>query len=452
MASNPLANPDNYRVETLGVARVPSPLRLSPKYGEGTPSFVTDATRVLINVEVSADGHCSCMESFEKAGPRQHIFFSPAETKVAILTAGGLCPGLNNVIRSAFLELHHNYGVREIWGIRYGFAGLDPNNGFSPIPLSENTVDAIHNDGGTVLGSSRGRFDPAAMVDYLVSQRFNVVLTVGGDGTTRGAMALVEEIQKRNLPIAVVGVPKTIDNDIPFVDPSFGFSTAVARARDVLESAHAEAKGAPFGIGLVKLMGREAGFIAAGATLASQQVNFCLIPEIPLELEGEKGFLAVLRRRMLERNHAVIALAEGAGQELFGDSPREFDASGNVKLYDIGDYLRERIIAYFNQHGPKINLKYFEPSYYIRSVPANATDALLCDRYARYAVHAAMSGKTGLVVGYWNSKFVHVPMKLIVGRKRRVALDGDLWRSVLATTGQPCSFGSGDGLPRSSRD
>jgi 6-phosphofructokinase 1 len=440
---NDLASHDKDADNTgaLGIASVPSPLRLSPKYGEGTPSFVSDGTRVLIHIEIDEKNPPRCEESFEKAGPRAQLFFQPHETRVAILTAGGLCPGLNNVIRSAFLELYHNYGVKEVWGIRYGFAGLDPSNGFEPVRLSEDLVDAINNDGGTLLGSSRGIVDPRVMVDFLVARQFNIVLTVGGDGTTRGAMALVEEIQRRNLPIAVVGIPKTIDNDIPYVDPSFGFSTAVARARDVLESAHAEAKGAPYGIGLVKIMGREAGFIAAGATLASQQVNFCLIPEHPLILDGERGFLAILRQRMLTRNHAVIALAEGAGQELFDGAPREVDASGNVKLHDIGQLLRDRILTYFAAQGPKVNLKYFEPSYYIRSVPANATDALLCDRFARNAVHAAMAGKTGLVIGYWNNQFVHVPMKLIVGKKRRVPLDGDLWRSVLATTGQPCTFG-----------
>lgn len=429
------------RVDCLGTAGVPSPLRLAPKYREGMPSFVSDKTRILLNIELRSDEEFGRGESFEKAGPRAELYFQPAQTKAAIVTCGGLCPGLNNVIRSAFLELYHNYGVQQIWGIRYGYAGLDPRNGFPPVRLIEELVDAIHNDGGTLLGSSRGRVDPAIMVDFLAQEKFDIVLTVGGDGTTRGALALAEEIQRRQLKIAVVGVPKTIDNDIPYVDPSFGFATAVARARDILDSAHAEAKGAPYGIGLVKLMGREAGFIAACATLASQQVNFCLVPEQRLVLEGDRGFLEVLRRRMLDRKHAVIALAEGAGQELFGETPKEVDASGNVKLHDIGALLRTRIVEYMAERGPKVNLKYIEPSYYIRSVPANATDALLCDSFARHAVHAAMAGKTAVIIGYWNNKFVHVPMRTVVGQKRRLHLHSDLWRSVLATTGQPSTFG-----------
>jgi 6-phosphofructokinase 1 len=432
----------DYQVDRVGNADVPSPLRLAPRYSEGTPSFISDEMRVLEQVEFTAGALPSCEASFEKAGPRATLAFEPARTKAAIVTCGGLCPGLNNVIRSAFLELRLNYGVPEVLGIRYGFGGMDPHTAHPPVRLTEQMLESIQNDGGTFLGSSRGPVDPGVMADFLVSHGVQILLTVGGDGTTHGALALAEEIRRRGLRIAVVGVPKTIDNDIAYVDPSFGYATAVARARDVLDSAHAEAKGAPYGIGLVKLMGREAGFITAGASLASQQVNYCLIPEQKLVLDGPRGFLEVLRRRMNERKHAVIALAEGAGQELFANASKEFDASGNIKLHDIGDHLRAQIVTFFEKHGTKVNLKYIEPSYYIRSVPANATDALLCDRYARFAVHAAMAGRTGVVVGHWNDKFIHVPMRLITGIKRRVSLDGDLWRAVLATTGQPLNFES----------
>jgi len=429
-----------FDIETLGVPSFPSPLRLAPRFGEGFPSFVTDDVRVRFNIEVSAkDPECRG-PLFEKAGPRERIFFDPRETKAAIVTCGGLCPGLNNVIRSIFLELFFNYGVKEIWGIRYGYAGLNPENGFEPQLLTEEWVESILNDGGTKLGSSRGHQNAGIIVDFLVSRGMNVVFCIGGDGTQRGAWVIAQEAKRRRLKIAVVGIPKTIDNDIPYVSPSFGYNTAIARARDILESAHAEAKGAPYGIGLVKLMGREAGFIAAGATLASQQVNFCLVPEVPLVLDGERGFLNVLRQRMLARQHAVIAVAEGAGQDLFGTATREYDASGNIKLHDIGGYLRERILSYFDSLGLKVNLKYFEPSYYIRSVPANTVDMLLCDQYARHAVHAAMAGKTAVVIGYWNDKFIHVPMSAIVSHKRRLDLGSELWRAVLAVTGQPAAF------------
>jgi 6-phosphofructokinase 1 len=338
------------------------------------------------------------------------------------------------------MELHFNYEVPEVLGIRYGYAGLNPARGFEPVKITEDMVEASLNDGGTILGSSRGAEDPAIMVDFLQQEQINVLLCVGGDGTQRGALAIANEVRSRNACIAVVGVPKTIDNDIMYVSRTFGFGTAIDRARDVLDSAHAESKGAPFGIGLVKLMGREAGFIAVGATLASQQVNFCLIPEVPLVLEGERGFLNILRERMVTRRHAVIAVAEGAGQDLFSETNAGQDASGNIKPRDIGAFLKTRITEHFARTGPPINLKYIDPSYYIRSVPANTSDALLCDQFARHAVHAAMAGKTALVIGFWNDRFVHVPISAAVAEKKRVRPDSEAWRSVLASTGQPASF------------
>lgn len=278
------------------------------------------------------------------------------------------------------------------------------------------------------------------MVDFLVDQKINVLLCIGGDGTQQGAQKISEEIARRRLPIAVVGVPKTIDNDILYCERSFGFTTAVAEAARVLDCAHVESKGAPYGIGLVKLMGRESGFIAAAATLASQEVNFTLIPEAPFVLEGERGLLASLRRRLLERRHAVIVVAEGAGQEMLGGPSLERDASGNRKLQDIGLFLKERITAYFAEHGPEVSLKYIDPSYIIRSVPASSEDDILCDQFARHAVHAAMAGKTGMMVGLMNGAFIHVPWTLSVGRRRYLDEEGDLWASVLAATGQPKRF------------
>jgi 6-phosphofructokinase 1 len=263
---------------------------------------------------------------------------------------------------------------------------------------------------------------------------------VGGDGTQRGAQAIFEEVQRRGLGIAVVGIPKTIDNDIEYCDRSFGFTTAVAEAQRVIACAHVEAKGAPNGIGLIKVMGRDAGFIAAGATLASQEVNFTLIPEIPFALHGERGFLAVLRRRMLARHHAVIVVAEGAGQDLFPKGEVQRDASGNAKYQDIGPFLKQQITDYFAQHGPQVSLKYIDPSYVIRSVPANCEDDILCDQFGRRAVHAAMAGRTGLLIGHASGTFIHVPIAMAAGQKRRILVEGEFWASVMATTGQPRKF------------
>ena len=426
-------------VPSLGLAQTASPLRRSSTPGDKRAKFVPTTQYVRLPLEWNPQQPVPEM-LFEKAGPRQQIFFNPRQVRAALVTCGGLCPGLNNVIRSAFLELHMNYGVPEVWGIRYGFRGLNPAVGDPPIRLSLEMVEHIHQTGGTILGSSRGPQDAAVMVDFLVEQNIQILLCIGGDGTQQGAQKIFEEIQRRQLPIAVVGVPKTIDNDILYCERSFGFTTAVAEAQKVLDCAHVESKGAPYGIGLVKLMGRESGFIAAAATLASQEVNFTLIPEVPFVLEGEGGFLAALRRRLLQRRHAVVVVAEGAGQDLMGGPYPERDASGNRKLQDIGLYLKERIAAYFAQQGPEVSIKYIDPSYIIRSVPASSEDDILCDQFARHAVHAAMAGKTGMMIGLMHGAFIHVPWSLSVGRRRYVDEEGDLWAAVLAATGQHKRF------------
>ncbi|MBP7864669.1 MAG: ATP-dependent 6-phosphofructokinase [Acidobacteria bacterium] len=434
-----MIRPEETVVPTLGEPRIESPLR--DKRWESFPEFfIHPESRVRYQVEVNTPADRPGDVFFEKAGPREKIFFDPQETRAAIVTCGGLSPGLNNVVRSASLELYHNYGVREIFGVRYGYQGLNPAEGQPPIPLTPEFVGRIQDAGGSVLGSSRGAQDPAVMVNYLKRERINLLLCLGGEGTQNGALQIHREASRRGYPLAVVGIPKTIDNDIPYVSMSFGFNTAIEKSREVLECAHNEAKSAPNGIGLVKLMGRHAGFIACGATLASQEVNFCLIPEVPFSLEGEHGLLHVLHKRILNRGHAVVVVAEGAGQDLFAEKSGETDASGNVRLHDVGELLRDRIREHCKRQDTTVEVKYFDPSYFIRSVPANATDRVLSDQLARYAVHAGMAGMTGVLVGHTNNVFTYVPIALSTSRKKRVFTDGSLWRSVLAATGQPAVF------------
>ncbi|MEN6493556.1 MAG: ATP-dependent 6-phosphofructokinase [Thermoguttaceae bacterium] len=424
-------------VPNLGPRTILSPLGLSKVPGDGLGDFVPDETRVLDQIERRPAEASDQSLSFEKAGPREHLYFDPRRTKAALVTCGGLSPGLNNVIRSAFLELHHNYGVPEVLGIRFGYQGLNPARGQKPLRLTSDMVEDIHRTGGTILGSSRGPEDPGVIVDFLKREGINILFCVGGDGTQRGAHTIAAEVQRRGLPIAIVGIPKTIDNDLPFVWRSFGFGTALDKAREVIDCAHVEAKSAQNGVGLVKLMGREAGFIAATATLASQEVNFALIPEVPFPLEGEGGLLHALKKRLAARGHAVIVVAEGAGQDLIAKGRDERDASGNLKLNDIGLFLKERITRYFAAEKIPMSLKYIDPSYVIRSVPANTDDSLLCDAMARYAVHAAMAGKTDVLIGLWHNEFLHVPISAAVASQKRLSPEGGTWLSVLATTGQP---------------
>ncbi len=376
---------------------------------------------------------------FEKAGPRKKLYFEPAKARAAIVTCGGLCPGLNNVIRSVVRELLRSYGSPAVLGIRGGYRGLDPFRGRPPVDLTDDLVEDIHRKGGTMLGTSRGPVDMRIAVDFLIQRGVNIVFTVGGDGTQRGGHALLEEAGSRGYALAVVGIPKTIDNDVRYVTRTFGYGTAVDEAVRVIQSAHTEARSVENGVSVVKLMGRHAGFIAAAATVASQEVNFCLIPEVSFALEGEGGLLSALERRLDRKSHAVVVVAEGAGQELL-EKGGERDASGNLKLQDIGIYLKDRFIAHFRQRGIEMTLRYFDPSYQIRGCPANTEDALLCDRMGRHAVHAAMAGKTGLVVSYLNGQFVHVPISEIVSGGKRVDLEGELWRAVLSSTGQPGKF------------
>ncbi|MGA2500717.1 MAG: ATP-dependent 6-phosphofructokinase [Tepidisphaeraceae bacterium] len=378
---------------------------------------------------------------FELAGPRPKLFFNPREVRAGIITCGGLCPGLNNVIRSLFLELHHAYGAKEVLGFRDGYMGLDPARARPPFVLDADFVEDIHKEGGTALGTSRGPVDIAIAVDNLIARGVNMLFTIGGDGTQRGANALYQEATRRGHPLSVVGIPKTIDNDVAFVSHTFGYVTAVEEACKVITCAHTEVHSVQNGIAVVKLMGREAGFIAAGATIASQDVNFTLIPEVPFKLEGEHGFLAALKKRTLNRAHAVIVVAEGAGQDLLKAAGDEKDASGNVKLRDIGPFLRDRIESYFKAEKIPYVMRYLDPSYTVRSVPANAEDSVLCDLFARNAVHAAMAGRTGVVVGLLHDSFILVPIELLTAEKKRIDPDGNHWRAVLAATGQAAKFG-----------
>jgi len=423
------------QVTTLGECRIPSPLQ-----GSKRVVFVSENKRVRYHDKIGIDVPSEEADlSFEEAGPQRMIYFDPAKTTAAVVTCGGLSPGLNNVIRAIYSELRHNYGVPKVLGIRNGYQGLNPAVGQPPIELTSESVEEIHKLGGTVLGTSRGPQEPTVVVDFLESQRIDILFCIGGDGTQHGAHAISQEIARRGLAKSVIGIPKTIDNDIPFVWMTFGYQTSLEVAQDVLRGAHVEAKGAPNGIAIVKLMGRHAGFIAAGAAVASDEANFVLVPEIAFPLNGEDGLLESLRRRMERRGHALIVVAEGAGQHLVNapDSRLRRDASGNVQFDDIGVLLRDRIKDYFDEIGVPVSIKYIDPSYIIRSVPANTWDRILANQMGRFAAHAGMAGRTDTLIGLLHNELIHVPLQTATARKRQLDLESDLWMAVLSSTGQP---------------
>jgi 6-phosphofructokinase 1 len=419
----------DFTIPHLGRCTFPSPL--------SGIRFVGDDERVLYHVSFKEMKNWIDRgvepPAMETAGPRRSLFFDPAKLACGIVTCGGLCPGLNDVVRAIVLSLYHNYGVRQIYGFRFGYEGLVQRYGHAPLELTPAQVNRIHEFGGSLLGSSRGPQEPAAMVRTLKELRIGILFTIGGDGTLRGAKAIGEEAHRQGVELSVIGVPKTIDNDVSFVQRTFGFETAVSEARRATYAANAEAEAAPNGIGLVKLMGRDSGFIAAYAVLVDSHANFCLVPEVPFTLDR---LLSELEERIARRGHALIVVAEGAGQNLIAGAG-DRDRSGNIKYGDIGTFLRHGIADYFKQRGIGINLKYVDPSYAIRSVPATAHDSAFCLLLGHSAVHAGMSGRTNMVVSFWNHRFTHVPIPLAVSARKKIDPDGSLWSDVLTTTGQP---------------
>jgi 6-phosphofructokinase 1 len=430
------------QIDTLGEAKIHSPLKLSTVYGDSIANYVQDTATVMLEHERDAvlkdiRGNKPLL-AFEKAGPRQKIYFDPSKTKAGIVTCGGLCPGINNVIRSIVMTLYYRYNVKTIFGFRYGLQGFIPKYEHEPIQLEPQNVKDILEKGGSILSSSRGPQNTSEIVDCLDRMCISIIFMIGGDGTLRAAQDVYEEIVKRGLKISVIGVPKTIDNDISFVEKTFGLETAFSIASVAIRSAYTEARGAPYGIGLIKVMGRMSGFIAANAALALNVVNFVLIPEVPFDLEGSNAFFTVLETRLRNRGYAVIVVAEGAGQNHIQNAMKAADDSGNPRLGDIGIFLQIKIKEYFkNKTDMYVNLKYIDPSYIVRSVPANAHDAIYCMQLAQNSVHAGMAGKTGMVVGIWHNQFTHVPIKLTVSQRKQLSPEDPLWLSVLEATGQP---------------
>ena len=435
------ANNYDFTVEQLGPCKIKSPIELSTVVGDAYANYVRDDSFVRNRINVFSPDEPNSVDSsnlLQKAGPREKIYFDPKKVKAGICTCGGLCPGLNDVIRAVVRCLWNRYGVREILGFRFGYRGLFQDSNLEPMKLTPDVVDEIHKIGGSFIGTSRGGGNRLTTdgVDTIERLGINMMFVIGGDGTQHGALTLAEEIQRRGLECAVIGIPKTVDNDFLLIDRSFGFETAVQQAKEAIASMHMEARSQPNCISVVKLMGRESGFIAAQAALASHETNFCLIPEVPFDMDGPNGFLANLERRLKEHQHAVVVVAEGAGQELF-ITDGATDASGNKKLADIGVYLRDEIKKYFASKNIPIDLKYCDPSYQIRSAVTIASDSVYCERLGNNAVHAAMAGKTKMVVGLVHDKFVYIPTKMAIASRNFVDPEGALWRDALDATGQP---------------
>lgn len=433
---------EDFIVARLGESKIQSPRKMSNEIGDQIANYVKDNELVCYNIESNTHQADCDKEDIRllKAGPREKIYFNPGHLHAAIVTCGGLCPGLNDVIRAITRTLWYSYGVKRITGIKNGYKGFLPEYDFSPVELTPDVVDDIHKMGGTILGSSRGGGDRVVdIVDSLERLNINLLFTIGGDGTLRGARDVSNEIAKRGLKIGVVGIPKTIDNDISFSQKSFGFETAVAKASEVVAAAHSEAHSGINGIGLVKVMGRESGFIAAYTAIAVHEANFVLIPEIPFDLRGENGFLTHLKKRLQRSNHAVIIIAEGANQDKLAEG-NATDASGNKIFSDVGLWLKHEIEIFFKEENIEFNLKYIDPSYIIRSSKADPIDSAYCSRLGSLAVHAGMAGMTSVLVTLVNDRFVYLPIDIAVSKRNHVDTEGSLWRDVIEATQQPVSM------------
>jgi 6-phosphofructokinase 1 len=421
----------------------------------------------IIGDIVRKAGHAPVSRAYERAGPRPTLFFNPSRVRAGILTAGGLCPGLNNVIREITRTLINVYEVDKVLGLRNGLWGLHDDKEDDEIELTLDRVSAIGSMGGSILGAGRGGLNPDELplaVEGIRSRRLDMVFIIGGDGTHRAAEILSKALKDARIVCSVVCVPKTIDNDIDLIDHSFGFGTSVEEAVKSVQTAKVEGMGAPNGIGLVKLMGRNAGFIAAHAVLASGIVDCCLIPEVPIVMQGPKGVLTHLERTVKRKGYAVMVVAEGAGQAICATDPkaetlaaekspgelldttgaaaptdsREVDKGGHKELLPIGKWLKTAVQSHFDRQRMEVNIKYIDPSYLIRSVPANANDALYCLLLGQNAAHAAMAGFSDVSVGLCNNRMVLLPVSAIVANSPRV-MDplGRTWERVVSSTGQP---------------
>ncbi|VFQ82638.1 unnamed protein product [Cuscuta campestris] len=424
----------------------PNPLQDNPSYSVVKQYFVNEDDSVTEKIVVHK--HSPRGTHFRRAGPRQKVYFKSDEVLACIVTCGGLCPGLNTVIRELVCGLHNMYGVNKVLGIELGFKGFYSRN---TVTLTPKDVNDIHKRGGTILGTSRGGYVTSKIVDSIQDRGINQVYIIGGDGTQKGASVIFEEIRKRGLKVSVVGIPKTIDNDIPVIDKSFGFDTAVEEAQRAIDAAHVEAESAENGIGVVKLMGRYSGFIAMYATLASRDVDCCLIPESPFYLDGPSGLFKYIKRTLRENGHMVIVIAEGAGQELLSDSMQDKnlqqDPSGNKLLPDVGHWLSQKIKDHFKEKGKlDLNLKYIDPTYMVRAIPSNASDNVYCTLLAQSAIHGAMAGYTGFTVGPVNGRHAYIPFFRITEKQNRVVVTDRMWARVLSSTNQPSFLDLNDAI------
>ena len=426
---------DDLAIARLGERTIDTPLRDLLGGREESVHYVTETDRVLLDDTLGVAKRRSAgtpaeLPAFNPGGPREKLYFEPSTVTAAIVTCGGLCPGLNNVVRALVLQLANAYGVKSILGFRNGYSGLTDTS--APLALTPELVRDIHNRGGTILGTSRGGQEPAAMVDTLARHRVDMLFVIGGDGSLRGAQKIAakpppataarrgghpeDHRQRHSVDRPELRLPDRV-RPRRRVDPRRAHRGRVHRRRRGTGQADGPAQR------LHRLLcdtrqPRSRLRPDPRSLLPARQ-----LPALPAQARRSAG----ARSRGRRRGRRAGAVPRSA----------ETDASGNARLGDIGALLRERVTAHFAQHGTPLSLRYVDPGYAIRSVPANAFDAVYCARLAQAAVHAGMAGFTSMVVARWHGRFIHLPIALATATRNQVDPHGDLWMSVLEATGQP---------------
>mmetsp|Transcript_20291 Transcript_20291/g.48093 ORF Transcript_20291/g.48093 Transcript_20291/m.48093 type:complete len:415 (+) Transcript_20291:167-1411(+) len=368
-----------------------------------------------------------------RANAARQLFWEPNKVKAAVVTCGGLCPGLNSIIRGVTKCLWNEYGVREILGITAGYNGLSDPETHPPVKLTEEMVRDIHMKGGSIIKAARGGFDAEKICDNLQRLGITVLFLVGGDGTQFAGHLLYEAARKRRLAVSIVGIPKSIDNDVVLFDRTFGFDTAVAKASEVIRNALVEASSCDRGVGIVKLMGRDSGFVAMHAATAADVVDLCMIPEVKVDM---KDVIEHVDATLAKKKYMVIAVAEGAGQELVSTGKQ--DDTGHTVYGDIGVFLKDTLNKHLKASGGRTF--YIDPSYIIRSVPITPNDHIYCVRLANDAVHTAMRGYTGVCVGAMHNVVCMLPSRLIASGKKKVRPHSSSWQGCVQTCNMPAAL------------
>jgi 6-phosphofructokinase 1 len=508
----------------------PDALQIEDSAWAGEPNPVSERvigadrksdSRILVDVRssypitqpTSGPSLCSCAVkgqlTFAEAGPRNMLRFPGHHKKllkVGVLVSGGIAPGINAVI-SGIVQRHVLYHTPQItdlrvpgktprsytlqvFGFRNGFAGLLAGDDVTVLYDSDSPDEKLRahlrriaNRGGSEIGTSRyddllSTADPDKrekdldqVAENLANRHFDILYVIGGDGSMRAAHATWKRSRDNGKSLSVIGVPKTMDNDILWVWQSFGFLSAVEKAREALQQLHTEATSNPR-LCVVQLFGSDSGFVVSHAALASGVCDAALIPEVPFTMKKLADYITErLSKRFRpgaggQSPYGMIVMAETAvpqdaedylsdpevdldenekaaiqafvskGCRVHGQTPDEL-RTGGLKV--VSRVLQKRIREMKVDDAYWADFRVFtnEPRHLLRAIPPSASDVAFGQRLGVLAVDNAMAGYTDFMISQWMTEYVLVPLDLVVLGRKRVPPNGIFWKSVVASTGQP---------------